>query len=215
MKTIKNLVAACMLILPSLITGNLFAQTAKDIFSSSETPITYLGIDFSKAKLLGDAGADAYAIKTRIFSSINQVVVNEAKKYDINKALQKTNVNSDISVTEAQNAKVEVDSIKSFNTADFSRFNAVTIDKMVKGYKFNAKSGIGMVFIVEAMSKTQDKAAVWVTFVNMANGKVLLTERMLGKAGGIGFRNYWVKPVGEIIEDIQKNKYKQWSATYR
>jgi hypothetical protein len=215
MKTIKNSLRAYLLFLLSLITGDLFAQTAKDIFSSSETPVTYLGVDFSKAKLIGDAGADAYAIKTRIFSSINQVIVNEPKNYDFNKALQKTNVVSDISVTEAQNAKVQEDSIKSFNAADFSRFNAATIDKMVKDYHYNGKTGIGMVFVVEAMSKTQEKAAVWVTFVNMANGKVLLTERMLGKAGGIGFRNYWVNPFQEIIKDIQKNKYKQWSATYR
>jgi hypothetical protein len=207
----KTLSSSAVLLFFAAISNNVFAQTTKDIFSAA-TPITYLGVDFSKAKLINDASADANALKTKVYSSINQVVINEPKKYDLNKALARTNITNDIGVTEAQNAKTEIDSIKTFNAADFSRFNAATIDKMIKGYNFNGKKGIGLVFIVEAMSKTEEKAAVWVTFVNMETGKVLLTERMLGKAGGFGFRNYWVKPIAEIIEDIQKSKYKQWSA---
>lgn len=191
------------------------AQSAKDIFSSSETPITYLGIDFSNARLIGDAAADAYEIKTRIYSAINQVIINEPKKYDINKAFSKTTVNNDLGVTESQNKKAEIDSIKSFNKGDFTRFNAATIDELVKEYPFNGKKGIGLAFIVEGMSKTEEKAAIWVTFINMNNGKVLFTERMLGKSGGFGFRNYWARPIAEILEDIKKSKYKQWSASYK
>lgn len=211
MKTFKTVFTALVVLIAVASLQPLKAQNTKDIFTDG--PITYLGIDFSKAKLIGDAGADAYAIKTRIFSSINQVIVNEPKKYDVGKAMRKSNVNNDIGVTEAQNAKVVEDSIKTYNSSDFKRFTPATIDKMVKTYNFNGKKGIGMAFIVEALSKEEEKAAVWVTFVNMATGKVLLTERMLGEAGGFGFRNYWAKPFAEILKDIEKSKYKQWSSS--
>ncbi|HZG24648.1 MAG TPA: hypothetical protein VEZ17_08720, partial [Chitinophagaceae bacterium] len=41
------------------------AQTVKDVFNDSETPIFYLGIDFTKAKLIDDAGANAFDIRDR------------------------------------------------------------------------------------------------------------------------------------------------------
>ena len=211
MKTIKNSAA----ILFAIVIGSISmqAQTVKDIFSPS-TPITYLGIDYSKAKLIGDAAADAYDIKNHLYSAMNQVVVNEPKKYDFNKALDKTTVTPEISITEAQNATSVMDSIKSSNPDDFQRFSAATISKMIDSYDFKGKKGIGLVFVMEAMSKSQEKGAVWVTFVNMDSKKVLFTERVLGKPGGFGFRNYWVHVILDVLEDIQKTYYKKWNATY-
>jgi hypothetical protein len=212
MKSIKQLLTLALVgaVLPTV---GIIAQTTKDIFLS-ETPITYIGIDFSKAKLIGDAAADAYDIKNHLYSAMNQVVVNEPKKYDLNKALSKTTVTPFIDISEAVNSKSVMDSIKSSDKADFQRFSAATIDKMIQGYDFKGKTGIGLVFIMEAMSKPEEKGAIWVTFVNMSTHKVLLTERMLGDAGGFGFRNYWVHTVLDVIEEIGKKKYKQWSATY-
>ena len=212
MKTFK-LLASSFLFLIVAAQGRLLAQTAKDIFNP-ETPITYHGIDFSQAKLIGDAGANALDIKARMYSAINQVVINEAKKYDVSKAVLRT-VTSDITVSEAQNAKANADSIKSQNKADLTRFTPATIDKMVSGYNFNGKKGIGLIFITEAMSKTEEKSSVWVTFVDMSTNKVLLTERLLGKAGGFGFKNYWAKPYDEIIQDVRKHKYEEWSKKYK
>jgi hypothetical protein len=68
-------------------------------------------------------------------------------------------------------------------------------------------------FIMESMDKSSKQANMFVTFVDMASRKVLFTERMSGEAGGFGFRNYWVRPVSEVIEKIQKRKYKEWRNT--
>ena len=43
---------------------------------------------------------------------------------------------------------------------------------------------------------------------------LLLSERMVGKPGGFGFRNYWAKPVSNIIRDIKKRRYKKWKKMY-
>ncbi len=211
MKRSFAIVVAFFLVCGSL--QSVMAQTAKDIFYSSETPITYLGIDFTNAKLIGDPEADAFEIKNRYFSSINEVVINEPKKYDIQKAIEKSNFSYDLSFVRAKNEKVDADKIKSSSSSDALRLTKSDIENTVKGYNFNGKKGIGLMFIMESMNKSAKQGNMYVTFIDMASRKVLFTERMSGEAGGFGFRNYWVRPVSEVIEKIQKRKYKEWRNT--
>ena len=186
-----------------------FSQTAKEAFSGG--PITYLGIDFTQARLINDAGASGTDLKEKHFPGINQVVVNEPKKYDLEKAL-KTTVTSDISVTEKANATIDADKIKSSSSADESRLTAADIQNTVNQYDLAGKKGVGLVFVIEGLNKAGAKGSMYVTFIDMATKKVLFTERMVGKAGGFGYRNYWAKSVYEVIEDIQKSKYKEWKS---
>jgi hypothetical protein len=215
MRYTKTIIWLMSIVLITLAAKPAVAQTAKEIFTSSEIPVTYLGIDFTQAKLIGDAGADAIDIKNRYFSSINQVVINEPKKFELTKAFQKSNISSDLSFVEARNSKVDADKIKSSNTADDSRLNAGSIEKIVKEYNFSGKKGVGLLFIMESMNKTAENGSMYVTFIDMPARKVLFTERLTGKAGGFGFRNYWVKPVHEVLDKIEHSKYKEWKSKYQ
>ena len=190
----------------------VYSQTAKEIFNSSETPLTYLGIDFSQARLMGDAAASAADLKDKHFPGINQVVINEPKKYDLPKAFKKATINNDITVTESVNAKIDADKIKVSGTTDEVRLDAAAIQNIVNGYDLNGKKGIGLVFIMENLNKTGAKGSLYVTFIDMATRKVLFTERMTGKAGGFGYKNYWAKAVYEVLEQIEKSKYKEWQS---
>jgi hypothetical protein len=193
-------------------TQPLSAQTLKDFFNSSEVPLTYLGVDFTRAKVFNDIAANAMDIRDRQFAAINQVIVNEPKKYDFQKALSKSNVTNDISFVNAKNAKIDAEKIIESNSADEVRFTKAAIESLVKGYKFAGKKGIGLMFIMENMNKASAQASMYVTFIDLASGKVLLTERMTAKAAGFGFRNYWAKTVYEVLNDIKKSKYKEWKA---
>lgn len=195
-----------------LLSTAVYSQTAKEIFASPEPPVTYLGIDFTQARLIGDAGAVATDLKDRHFPGINQVVINEPKKYDLTKAFKRTSITNDIAVTEAVNAKLDAEKIKSSNTADENRLNAAEIQKVVNNYNLDGKKGVGLVFIVEGLNKTGAKGSMYVTFIDMGSKKVLFTERMTGKAGGFGYKNYWAKSVYEVLEDIEKSKYKEWKS---
>jgi hypothetical protein len=79
-----------------------------------------------------------------------------------------------------------------------------------RGSIFERKKGIGLLFIVEAMKKVDKEgvSTIWVTFVDMGANKVLMTERMEGTGGGIGFRNFWASTIFNVIETIDKKKYK-------
>ena len=69
-------------------------------------------------------------------------------------------------------------------------------------------------FIVEGMSKSAKAASVWVTFVDVKTKKVLHTERIEGKAGGFGFRNYYAAAIKNVLDQIEKKKYKEWKSQY-
>jgi len=64
------------------------------------------------------------------------------------------------------------------------------------------------------MSKSAKAMAVWVTMFDPKTRKVLMTERMEGKPGGFGFRNYWSAAIRDVIIDIKKKKYSEWKTKY-
>ena len=188
------------------------AQTLKEFFNSSEVPLTYLGVDFTQAKVLNDIAANAMDIRDRQFAAINQVIVNEPKKYDFQQTFSKTTVTNDISFVNAKNAKVDAEKIIGSGDVKEDRFTKATIESIVKGYSFSGKKGIGLMFIMETMNKASATASMYVTFIDLASGKVLLTDRVTAKAAGFGFRNYWAKTVDVVLNDITKSKYKEWKA---
>jgi hypothetical protein len=201
------------------IFGNLqhaSAQTLKDFFNNSETPLTYLGIDFTKAKLINEAGGNPMDIRNRLYNSINDVVVNEPKKYDIAGAFHKSSVTSDLTAVKVKNEKINAEEIMSSNTADFNRLKETDIAGMVKALAISGKKGIGLLFVMEGMKKEDKKAAasVWAVLIDLQTKKVLLSERFENKAAGFGFRNFWSSTIKATIDDIEKDKYKEWKAKY-
>lgn len=73
------------------------AQTIKDVFANEETPIFYYGIDFTRYKIIDDATANADDIVNRQFDGINDLIVNEPKKYDLAGAFHRSSINHDLS----------------------------------------------------------------------------------------------------------------------
>ena len=192
------------------------AQTLKEFFNSSEVSALYLGIDFTQAKLIDDATANEMDIRDRQYAGINDLVVTEIKKFDLNSAFHKSNVDHDLGFVAKRNLKADAEKIKSTNTSDYHRLKEDDISTLVKGFDFGDKKGIGILFVMEAMSKSAKSAAIWVTFIDMKAKKVLLTERMEEKTGmSFGFRNYWATSIKKLLDDIEGDKYKQWKAKYQ
>ena len=213
MKQLSKPFFTCItLFLLSSSIGN--SQTLKDFLNSKETPTTYLGVDFSQTRLIGDAGANTSDIASRQYGGINDVIINEPKKYDIAGAFQKSKVDNDIAQTVTKNMSVKPADIISTNEADYTRLKEADITTVVKGYDFLGKKGIGILFVVEAMSKPAKASAIWATIVDMTTHQVLLTERIEGKATGIGFRNYWAGSLSDVIKTIDKKKFDEWKAKY-
>lgn len=196
-----------------LIASTGFTQKKSDILSEG-TPLVYLGVDFSKTKVINDIAATAYDIKTRHFPGINQVVIAEPKKFDWPKYLERGNITNDIAAVTAINEKIDEKSINSSSTADETHLKEADIQGMVNKYDLSGKKGVGLVIIMEALSKSSESASMYVTFIDLSTKKVLYTERMVEKAGGFGFRNYYASTIYKAMQTIKKSKLKSWRSSF-
>jgi len=200
------------------ISTQSFSQTIKDFFNNNSTPLTYLGIDYYKNRLINDPGSNESDIKNRIYGSMNDVVINEMdKNYKIGSAFNRSgSVSSDITAVTARNEKINAKDINSSNDGDFNHLTEADIAAEVKALGIKSADGVGLVFIMEGMKKEEKKSygAVWVVLVDMKSKKVLMAERMEQEAAGFGFRNFWVSIIKKSLVEIDKKKYKDWKKKY-
>ncbi|HVM88387.1 MAG TPA: hypothetical protein VMT76_09370 [Puia sp.] len=197
-----------------VLTVTTSAQTLKDVFTNSASQVLYLGIDFTKFKVIDEPTANATDIRERQYAGINDLIINEAKKYDLKSAFQRNEMDHDISFVAERNSKANIADIVSTNTADYHRLKDSDIESLVKGFSFGGKKGIGLLFVAEAMSKSEKSIAVWVTLIDMGSRKILMTERLEGKLAGFGFRNYVGGGIKSVIDQIEKKKYKEWKGKF-
>jgi hypothetical protein len=187
-----------------------YAQSLKEFFADKATPLTYLGVDFSLTKVQGEAiTADELHNK---FEPINSVITTEQKKYSVADAFKRTtSINYYVDAVNKVNADADAAKMKTDNISDLGTVTPDDIAKHVKSYNLGSKTGIGLVFIMDGMSKTNKEAAMYATLINLSTKKVLLSEKISGKAQGFGFRNYWAYTVYKVLHTIDTSKYKEWA----
>jgi hypothetical protein len=196
-----------------------FSQTLKDFFSNTSTPLTYLGIDYTKNLIYKNSDANQTDIRDRYYTSMNELVVKQQydKNYDIGAAFgRKGIINIDINAVTDNNKKIDVRNMVSSRKSDFERLTEADIKNSVEALPLEDKEGIGLVFIMEGMKKISGKgyASVWITLINMKTKEVLMTERLVREAEGFGFRNYWVSAIRKTITEIDWSKYREWKKKY-
>ena len=132
---------------------SVFAQTKADIFNGS-TEITWLGIDFTQTKFIGsatqfkDAGEiSSSEFRDKYIPSWNQLFINEQKKYDVAKAVKRTEVKYAMDVTEKANNAIKGDFFSN-DPNDYKKLDEQKIANLVKNYNFQGKTGIGLMFFI-------------------------------------------------------------------
>jgi hypothetical protein len=191
------------------------AQGLKEFFNDQNVPLFYFGIDFTKCRLIDDPTANADDIVARQYDGLNQLVVEEAKKYDVKSAFHRSSLDHDLGVVNKRNEGTNPRQVLSTTTSDFHRLKEDSIVALVKGFDFGSNKGIGLVIVMESMSKSEKASAAWFTLVDIHAKKVLMTDRVEGKVGmGFGFRNYWATSIKKMLDEVEKTKYKEWKAKY-
>jgi hypothetical protein len=187
--------------------------SAKTFFNEDTVTAVYLGIDFTLTKLINDEASNATVIQSEQFNGINDLIIKENKKYDVQDAYRRKNWVVNIKEVEARNLKASPDQLKSSNDADLTRLNKTDIESLVGKFDFGNQKGYGILLIVEGLSKSSKIASIWFTLVNMGNAKVLVTQRVDGKLGsGFGFRNYWASAIKNAIAEVKHKYYEEWKS---
>ena len=181
-----------------------------DIFNEDE--IIFFGLDFSRAKLVGTDGfSDPQDIQNRLFDAWNNLFISESDKYDLSEATGISNVN--ISFKKVNERNQLPDAEKLVTNDDYS-FGLDVVEEVIASYREKDHEGIGLLFVIESFNKPQERGYMWVTFFDISSGKVLLSEKMSGKARGFGIRNYYAKTYFNVIKEIGKTTWEKWSNKY-
>lgn len=200
------------------ITTITWSQKAEDLFHSSDVKFSWLGIDFSHVKLIGDfsqfsglGDKSSYQVKTIYFPAWNKLVVNEREKYDVNGMLRKDNIFYDIDMIMGINEKTPLEDLEAYNSPVYTREDIV---KFINAYDTEGKSGIGVVLIAESLNKAEKEAYFHFAAINLSTKEILIHQRLRGEPGGFGIRNYWAGSIHDVMKQIEKIYYRSWRAEY-
>lgn len=208
MKTTVIVILFCL----SVLTGN--AQTKKDIVDP-KVPITWLGVDFSGAKFIGDRERlSTQSDIMTLMTAINDLMVAEASKYNVGGALDRKDSKMDIDVTKEHNAALDANEMFSEQQADHEALTLAGVESIIETYDFKNHSGLGVMFNIGSFNKTKEEAILYFTVVNMDTKEVLLCERYVQKPGGFSIRNYWARTVYDVIDKINKKDFNAWKKKY-
>src|SRR5689334_13043897 len=148
-KTLLALYFIMIVFVPCFVSAQ--AISAKAFYNSENVSATYLGIDFTLAKLINDNASNPTVIVAQQFDGINFLMVKENKKYDIQKAYRCTSWTVDLKSVGVRNLKVNPDSLMSSDDADLTRLTAADIDRLVAGFDYGNNKGYGILLIVEGL----------------------------------------------------------------
>jgi hypothetical protein len=190
------------------------AQTAADVFRD-ETKLSLLGLDFSKAKFIGDVSLQTDEDIQKFTLAINYLFRDEADKYYFPRALRKDRIEDALEVTIEKNKSMTNRKDQVINSVDFTRpLNRRELDEIVASYDYRGNDGIGLMLIADKIDKYNKKFFIWYTFVNMKEKKILFTEYKHEAPGGFGPRNYWARAIHMNIIQIKAHDYKVWKSKY-
>lgn len=170
--------------------------------SLSDKTMSFFGVDFTKAKMIGDGFENSDDLKNK-FEAWNGLFKAEADKYDLYKPFKKQTIDFDFTEVTKRNAAINTAGIK--GQGDY-RISADQAAAVAKGYG-DGKTGLGCVFVVEAFDKNKAAGSIYVVFFDMATKNTVLVKRLEEKAGGFGLKNYWARVIHDVIEDSGS----QWS----
>lgn len=177
--------------------------------------ITWLGVDFSKAKFTRSGFEMTQEIMRRYFNDWNMLIISDQKKYDVRMSFRKPVMQYDLSWVSKKNKALKINNVIS----DFITVDAIQTDESIINYvQSNLLPSVttyGLLFIVESFDDMTKLGTVWVVIVNTETNQVVLCDKFIKSPSGFGLRNYWGRVFYNLFFDIQKYAFLRWENLVR
>lgn len=191
-----------------------FAQTLKDIVNP-ETPITWLGLDFTLVKVIADEDDWVNVKPQDMFKRWNELMINEQQKYNVAEALGRKQVKFALDVTMDHNAALPANNLFVQQVLLEDEVKKEDVVEVVKSYDFKGNTGIGFMFVAQSLDRPAEKAVWRVVFINMETKEIIHSMQLAAGSSGFGLRNYWASTVYEIIKRIRSSEFKKWKKSVK
>jgi len=205
--TMKKLLFILFVIIP----GMMFPLEKND---GQQVPkMNFYGVDFTLVKTFGVKEEPGKVAKA--FEEINKLIVSETKKYQYGNFFTKY--------------IREIDQSKELKKIQFTTFDNVSIDEaiyrarimneagmptysktykiddaavvaLVKSFNTGKDIGYGVLYVAELLDKEAGIGNYIAVCFNVKTKKIVFTDRVSGKAGGFGLRNYWASSLEKIFK---------------
>jgi hypothetical protein len=205
----KLFIVLCALWTASVVFGaDKAAAPAASPVLQSDT-VVWAGLDYSLVRMYGTMDfREPETIFPQYLEAWNGLFIQELvvhKSERLSKATHKKVV-TDTEGMSKRNALAKPEQIirQDGKFTDETHIKDEDIAAAVRSYKLSNTSGLGLVFIVDRLVKTEQKGAVYLVYFDVATREVLAKQRVVVKAGGFGFRNYWFRVVKDALPHLKK-----------
>lgn len=172
--------------------------------------VTWLGVDFSKAKFTRSGFQLTQEVIQRYFNDWNMLIISDQKKYDVRMSFRKPVMQYDLSYVTRRNKSVKLNSLlKDFITMDVVYSEEAIVEYMREAVLPNV-SDYALLFMVESFDDHTKLGTVWVVILRTSDNQVVLCEKFMKSPGGFGLRNYWGRVFYNLFFDIQKYAFIRW-----
>ncbi len=165
-------------------------------FAQNKPTVTWFGVDFTKAKMIGKKGfREPKTIQSYYLRKWNEEILRQDGKFNLKIYAKKGKVLTNLDVVNAQNDKVDADQLVISEKYSITEGD---VQSVVSNY-VGKGSGNGIVMVVESFNKKKKKAYIYPVLFDIASGNIIKMKKQKGKAGGMGFRNYWIGAIFHVM----------------
>lgn len=177
----------------------------------SHRSIVVSGIDFSKAKcvkLTHNTFNKPEEIINTYFPAMNMLLIEKNENFRFNR-LKYESIVYDIQKATSRISLIKPEELV---TNQLNYISPEEIDEIVADY-ISAEGNLHILFICESLVKQRDGnydesyAVFWVVF--FTEGKVIIKEKMQGDAGGLGFSNFWMTSLNNVLKQINMKELRE------
>lgn len=187
----------------------LTGLTAAQETNSTKT-LVWCGLDYSMVKMIGTMDFNQPdKIFPNMLSTWNGLFMKEMFPKLDSTWNPWSSVKTDVTAVYSRNEKTSANQIiredgSREEMVNSTHITEADISNAVGSYDLKNSQGIGLVFIMDRLVKAQQESCLYVIYFEISSRKVLYSERVIAKGGGIGFRNFWFNPIKTAVGNLSK-----------